>query len=141
MAIVAGHTAGMVGADYLRESLGLGLVLLMAADAQGCDFWKCGFEGSGVVGMFGQGSMAGLAGNVGVFALGADLGFLLVAHDAGGLAGVGDGVLADRCQGARTIVTVLAEAFGHDRAANHHEYPESGQQDQGRPDQMSRIAE
>ena len=89
-----------------------------------------------VVGVFGERPVAGLAGDVGVLAAGADLAFVFVAHDAGGLPGVGDGMLADGCQRAGAVVAVLAESLGYHRAANHHEDSQSGQQDDCRPDQM-----
>ena len=131
----------MVGADYLGEGFGLRLVFLMAAHAQGGDLGECRLECGGIVGMFGERAVAGLAGDVGVLALGADLRLIIVAHDAGVLAGVGNGVLADGREGAGAVVSVLAEAFGHDGAADHHENAEAGQQDQGGPDQVSGIAE
>jgi hypothetical protein len=141
VAIVAGHSTRVLGGDYLGKRLGLGLILLMAAHAKRGDGGKCGFEGRGVIGMFGERAMAGFARDVGVLALCANLGLGIVTYDASVLACIGDRVLADGCQRAGAIVAVLTEALGHDDAANHHKDTETCQQDKGRPDQVSGIAE
>ena len=58
---------------------------------------------AGVVGVFGLGAVAGFAGDMGVRAGGADFGLILVAEDAGVLAGVGDGLGADGVEGAGPV--------------------------------------
>jgi hypothetical protein len=72
--------------------------------------------------MFGEWPVTGLAGDVGMFARGADLAFVFVAQNASALSGIGNGMPADGRERARAVVAVLAERLGHDGAANHHEY-------------------
>ena len=141
VALVAGRAAGVFGNDDLRKVLGLGRILLMAAAAEVGDFGQLGYVGGGIVGVLRQRTMAGFAGDVGVFSRGARLAFVIVAHDAGLLAGVGDRMLANEVEGAGPVVAVLAESFGNDRAADYQEDHHGGEQDKGRPNQVSGIAE
>ena len=83
--------------------------------------------------------VTGLAGNMGVFAGGAGLGFVVVAEDAGVLAGKGERPLADQIQCRRTIVAVLAESFRNNRAPNDQESSQPSQQNRGRADEMAGI--
>jgi hypothetical protein len=139
VAVIAGHAAGVPGADHLRKRLGLRRVLFVASDAEGGDGGQLRDIRGRVFGMLGQRPVTGLAGHVGVFAAGADLAFIVVAQDAGLLPGVGHGMLADGCQRAGAVVAVLAESLGNHGAANHHKETQAGQQYDCRPNQMSRI--
>src|ERR1035438_4604440 len=139
MALVAGHAAGVLGGDHLRKCLGLRRVLLVAPDAERGDRGQFRNVRARVVGMLCQRSVTGLAGNVSVFAAGADLAFLVVAQYAGALPGVGHGMLPDGGQRAGTEMAVLAESLGNHGAANHHKETQTGQQHDCRPNQMSRI--
>ena len=65
---------------------------------------------------------------------------IVVAEDAGGLAGVRDGVFADGGEGAGAIVAVLAEVFGDDGAADDDEQSEADQQDDRRLNQVCGVA-
>ena len=108
--------------------------------AEGGHVGQCGLEGRGVVGLAcAWRAVAGFAGHVGVFAAGADFALVLVAHDAGVLAGVRDGLLADGLERPGAVVAVLAEVLGHDRAANHQKDADSGQEHERGPDQVSRV--
>ena len=129
---VAGRAAGVLGGDDLGEPLGLGGVLFVAAAAEVGDVGKFGDDGAGVVGVGGKGTVAGFAGDVGVLAGGASLGFVIMAQDAGVLSGVGDGALADGVQGAGAVVAVLTEVFRDDGAADGQEEAESGEENEGR---------
>ena len=97
---VAGRAAGVLGGGYLRKALRLGGVLFVAAAAEVGDIGQFGNVRRGIVGVLRQRAMARFAGDVGVFAGGASLGFVVVAHHAGVLPGVGDGVGADQVERA-----------------------------------------
>jgi hypothetical protein len=138
---VAGSAAGMFRCDNLRKPLGLGCVLFVADAAEAGDLRELGDDGAGIVGMLGERAVAAFAGYVGVFAGGAGFGLVVVAQDAGILAGVGDGTLADGGQGAGAVVAVLSEVLGDYRRSDGEENADSGEQDEGGSDQMSRIME
>ena len=97
VAIVAGHAAGVLRGHNLRKRLGLGGVLLVASSAESGDGGQLGDIRRRVSGMPGERPVTGLAGHVGVPAGGADLAFLFVAQNAGGLPGVGNRMLPDGC--------------------------------------------
>jgi hypothetical protein len=125
MAGVADHSAGVLGGGDLRELRGLGRVLFMAADAQGGHIGQLGSDGAGVVGVLGEGSVAGLAGDVGVLAFGAGLYLVIVAYGALLLSGVSDRTTFDEVEGAGAVVAVLSEACGDDGAAERDEQRKS----------------
>ncbi len=126
MALVAGHAAGMLGGDHLGKVSWLGGVLFMATPAEVGDVGQLRNVGRGIVGVLRQGSMAGLAGDMGMFARGACFGFVVMAEYAGVLPGVGDGVLANQRKRARAVVAVLAKSFGDNRAAYHQKHRQAG---------------
>ena len=134
---IAGHAAGVRYGGHLREVLGFGGVFLVAAAAKVGHLGQFGSDGARVVGVFGQWTMAGFASDVGMFAGGAKLGLVVVAHDAGILPGVVDGVGADQVEGARTVVAVFAEVLRHDSGSNDEKDTHGGNQDQGRADRVS----
>jgi hypothetical protein len=80
----------------------------------------------GIVGVLRQGPMTGFARYVGVFAGGARCGFVIMADDAGVLAGVSDGPLPDQRKRTGAIVAVLSKSFGDNRAAHHQKYGHTG---------------
>lgn len=136
---VAEGAAGVLGGDHLGEPLGLGRILFMTAPAEAADLGQFGDDGAGIVGVLRQRTVAAFAGNVGVFAGGSSFGLIVMAHHAGILAGEGDGPLADGGEGARTVVAVLSEVFGDDGATQHEEEADSGEQNDGGADEMSRV--
>jgi len=91
----------------------------MAAAAQVGHIGELGFVGGRIVGVDGQRSVAGFAGNVGMLTGGPGGGLLVVAHDAGILPSEGDGVLADQFKRARPVVAILPEGLWDNRAANY----------------------
>ena len=141
VAIVAGRAAGMFGGDYLREVFGLGGVLLVAAAAEVGDSRQFGDVRGRIFGVLRQRPVAGFAGHVRVLAGGAGFAFVVVAHQAGVLPSIGEGVLADEVERAGAIVAVLPEGLGDNRTANYQEERHGSQQDQSGPHQMSGIAE
>jgi len=140
MAGVAEHAAGVFGRRDLRKSSGLGRVLLMAACAENGYIRQHGLEAGGIIGMLRLRPVTGLAGNMGVFAGGAGLGFVIVTEDARVLAGEGERPLADQIQCRGTIVAVLAEGFRNNGAPNHQESSQPSQQNRGRADEMAGIS-
>ena len=136
---VAGHPAGVLGGDHLWKTAGLGGVLFMAAPAEIGDIRAFRDVGGGIVGVLGEGPVAGLAGDVRMLAGFAGVSLVVVAHDAGILAGIGDGPLPYGGERARAVVAVLAEVLGDHRAADRQEKAESGQEDDGRANEMSRV--
>ena len=101
-----------------------------------------GLSGAGVVGVFGQGSVAGFAGDMGV-----------ACRRRGpwpDLRGRGrrcpgrrrrSGVGADGVEGAGPVVAVFAEVLRHNGGADDHEEAERGEEDERRADEMGRIPE
>jgi len=138
---VAKGAAGVLAGDHLGEPLGLGRILFMTAPAEAADLGQFGNNGAGIVGVLGERTVAAFAGDVGVFACGACFGLVVMAHHAGILAGDGDGPLADGGKGARTVMAVLSEVLGDDGAAQHEEEADSGEQNDGGADEMSRVME
>jgi hypothetical protein len=121
VASVAGHAAGVFSGNDLREGGGFGCILFMAAAAEVGDVGEFGDEGGRVIGMFGEGAMAGFAGDVGVFAGVVEFGLIVMAHGAGFVAGVGDGAGANEVECAGAIVAILTEGFGDDEGAQTEE--------------------
>src|SRR5579871_493355 len=115
VALIAGHAAGMLRRNHLWEVLGFGGILLVAARTQDLHIGQRRLRGNGVIGMrvFGLRPVAGLAGDMGMFAGGALFGFLVMAQDAFGLAGKRQRLLAIDEQSGGPEMAVLAEGFRH----------------------------
>lgn len=137
---VAGCAPGVFGGSDLWEALWFGRVLLVAAAAESGDIRQLRFERRRVFGMPGLGPVTGLAGDVGVPACGADFGLILVAENAGFLAGKRDRPLADHLQGTRAVVTVLPECLGDDCMAHQQKDPERCEENDRRSQQMGGIS-
>ena len=90
MAGIADHAGGVLGGGHLRETLRLSGVFFMAPAAEIGDIGEFRDVADGIVGMLGQRPVTGLAGYVRMFARRPHLGFVLMAKNAGGLAGVGN---------------------------------------------------
>ena len=88
----------------------------------------------GIVGVVRQRPMARFARYVGMFTGGTLLAFVVVTKNAGVLSGECDRMLPDQVERAGTVVSILSESFGDDRAADDEEDPKAGENDQGRPD-------
>ena len=139
MALVAGHAAGMLGGHHLGKAWWLGRVFFVATPAEVGDVGQLRNVRRGIVGVLRQGPMTGFARYVSVFAGGACLGFVIMAKNAGVLPGVRDGPLPDQRKGTRAIVAVLSKRFGDNRAAHHQKCGHTGQQNQGRANQMTSV--
>ena len=105
----AGH---VVGGGDLGEAFGLGRVLFVTATAEGGGVGQGWLQRGGIGSVARLRPVAGLAGDVGVASAGAGLGLIVVAGDAGVLAGEGYGPGARCLQRTRAVVAVLAERFG-----------------------------
>ena len=141
MAGVAGNASGMIGGDNLRESFWLGAVCLVAARADDGRIRKLGLRGRGIIGMPALCAVAGFARNVGVpveLLLADDVG---VARFAGLVTGEGRGAGGDLSDGVAAVMTVLAEAFGNDRAAQDNEQQQRQQHHGGEADEMFDVLE
>ena len=113
MARIAEHAAGVLGGGHLREGGRLSCVLFVAPAAEVGDIGELGDVGGGVIGMLGEGTVAGFAGDVGVLTGGASFGLVIVAQNALVLAGVGDGALTDFRQRSGAVMPVLPKGLGN----------------------------
>ena len=126
MALVADHASGMLGGCHLGKVPRFGCILFVATPAEIRDVRQLGNVRRGVVGVFRQWAMARFARDVSMLAGCARLRFTIVAENAGVLAGIRDGPLADHSERPRAIVAILPEGFRHNRAAHREENTESG---------------
>jgi hypothetical protein len=83
--------------------------------------------------------MACFAGNVGVFAGRARLGFVVMANDARALTGEHQRILAIHGEGRGTVMAVLAEGLRDHRTPHQKKDSQPGQEDQQRTEEMPRI--
>jgi hypothetical protein len=67
--------------------------------------------------------------------------FVVVTRNAGLLSGEGYRVLADQLERPRPVVAILPKCLRNDGAADHEEDGKTGEQNEGRPNQMRGIAE
>ena len=143
---VAKHALGVRDRIDLGKALRLGSVFFMAAPAEVGDVGQLGHIGDGVVRMFGQGSVAGLATNSRMLSPVMHLGFFFVAGGALASAGIGNGQRADHVERARPVVSVFPKVLGHHGGAENQEdshspparpaRDESGVQNSGKSDSM-----
>lgn len=117
MAGVAGHVAHVFGSDHLWEVLRFGGVFFVATAAKFGNIRQLGLEHSRIAGMLGLRSVTGLAGDMRMPTGGPDLRLVVMASNAGVLAGKRHGALPDHFERARAIVAVLAERPGDHRLA------------------------
>jgi len=138
---VAGEPSRVIGGCHLGESLGFGAVGFVASGANhgGVEFRR--LDRGGIVGVPGQSSVAGFAGNDQVAAqlfLIDDVG---VAGFADFVSGVGDGAARDLSDGVTAIVSVLAEAVGDNGGAEDEEGHQCDHHDSGEPDEVFDVLE
>ena len=139
VALIADHAAGMLDGCHLGKAARLGGVLFVTAPAEVGDIGQLRNVRRGVVRVELERAMARFARYMRMLAGCARSGFGIVAYHAGGLARVCDWPLADQSQRTGAIVAILSEGLGDNRAAHHQEYGQAGQQNQGWPNQMTRI--
>ena len=123
------------------KALRLGSVFFVAAPAEVGDVGQLGHIGFGVVRVFGQGAVAGLATNARVLSPVVRLGFFVVADGALAAAGIGNGKRADHVERTRPIMSVFPKVLGHHGGAENQENSHPRQQDQPGANQVSRIPE
>ena len=142
MRLVAGiaqHAAGMLGRDHLREALGLGRVLFMAAPAEVGYIGEDRLVGGRVVGMLRQRPVTGFAGHVGVLSGGARLALVVMTHQTHILAGESDGFRPDQRQRLGAVMAVLAESFRHHGGADGQKEAEAENKNYCRTYEMARV--
>jgi hypothetical protein len=139
MALIADHAAGMLGGGHLGKGSWLGRVFFVAAPAEAGDVGQLRNVRRGIVGMLRQSAMTGFARYVSVLAGCARFGLVIMAEHAGVLPRVSDGPLPDQGERTGAIVTILSKRFGDNRAAHHQKNGKTGQQNQGRANQMTCV--
>ncbi len=135
------HALGVRDRIHLRKTLRLGSVFFVAAPAEVGYVRQLGHIGNGVVSVFSQGAMAGLATNLRVLSPAMRLGFGIVAEDALASASIGNGERADHVDCTCPIVSKFPKVLGHHGGAENQKNTHSRQQDQPRANQVSRIPE
>ncbi len=111
VARVTEHAAGVFRCYYLRKALRLSGILLVTPCAKGGNVGQHGLDIGEIGDVRGLRTMAGLAGNVRMFAGGAGFGFVVVTGHTGGLAGEGDRMIANDSQSLRPEVAITAEVL------------------------------
>ena len=131
----------MIGADDLREFLGLGAIGFVAARADDGGVRKLRLHGCGVIGVPALGAMAGLASHVRVTAK------LLLVDDVG-VATLADVVAAEGGSTSRdfgdrvaAVMAILAKALGDHRGAEQDENCQQDHDDDGETDEMFSVLE
>ena len=125
----------------LGKSLGLRSVFFVAAAAEVGDIGQLGNIATFGLHMFRLGTVAGLASHPRMLSRVMHFGFGIVAEGALASARIGDRRGGDHVQRSRPVVSVFAKVFGYHDGANNQEDHHSGQQNQGRTNQVSRISE
>ncbi len=138
---VANHALGVRHRIHLGKSLGLGGVLFMAAPAEVGHVRQLGNIGNGIVRVFGQGAVAGLAAHARVLPRVMHLGFIGVAEGALACPRIGNRQGGDHVKRTRPVVSILPKVFGHHGGADNEEDDDSRQQDQRGSNQVCRISE
>ncbi len=138
---VARLTAGMFSGVHLGEALRLGDIFGVAADAELSDIGKLRGDAGGIVGMFGKGTMAGFAIDMGVDAFGLGVRFFGMAAFAGLMASVTKGMGSDFGDGVAPEVAIAAEALGDEGAAEDEEENEAGEENPGHAEEVGDVLE
>jgi len=117
MTALAELAAGMSLGINLREALRLGDIFGMAANAKVCDVELFRSETAGVVPVFVERPVAGLAVDLSVDTVSFAVGYIGVTALAGLVTRVGDRMPRDLRQGVAAVVTVLAKTLREESAA------------------------
>ena len=141
MTSVARHALRVRHGIDLGKTLGLGSIFFVAAAAEVGDIGQLGDVPTFCLNVFCLGTVAGLASHSRMFSRVVHLGFGIVAEGALASARIGDGRGHDHVQGSRAIVSVEAKVLGDHDGANNQEDHHSGQKNECRANQMSRIPE
>ena len=119
----------MIGGNNLRKGLGLRRIRLMAADAEYGRIEFFGGHGSRIIRVLGKRSVAGLAIHVRVLAIFFLLENVGVAAFAGLMAGKINWTSGNFRQSIAPVVAVLSEAFWDEKAPDHEEQQDAGDED------------
>ena len=141
MTTVAEHSLRVRDGIDLRKPVGFGTVFFMAAAAEICDVGKLRNIAAFSLHMFGLGTVAGLASHSRVLSRVMNFGFGIVADSALTAPGIGNRRGGNHVQRSRPVVPVFTKVFGDHDGANDKEDNQSGQKDQSRTNQVSRIPE
>ncbi len=118
MANIAEHALGMRHDIHLGKSFGFGRVLGVAAPAQIGDVGQLGHVGDGVVHVFGQRAVAGLASNGGMLSTVVRLGLLLMTNGALTSARIGNGARGNHVERSPSVVPEFSKVLRHHGSAN-----------------------
>ena len=141
MAGIAGQTAGMIGAGYLRERAGLGGVCLVTAGANHAGVGQGRLDGSGVLGVPGLRAVANLAVKAGMPAQLLLIDYIGMTAFADFVTGMGDRASGQFSDGIAAVVSVLAEGFGNDSCAQDDERDERDHHDSCEPEKVLDVLE
>ena len=117
MTVLAELAAGMSLGVNLREALRLGDIFGMAANAKLCDVELFRSETGGMVPVFVERPVAGLAVDLSVDTVSFGVGYIGVTALAGLVTRVGDRMPRDLRQGVAPVVTVLAKTLREESTA------------------------
>jgi hypothetical protein len=141
MAGIAGEPGGVVGGGDLGESKWFGDVRFVTADAEHSGVEFLGVDGAGVVDMFGERTVAGLAVDVDVPAALLFFQDIRMAVFAGLVTGVIHGTSGDFGWGISTVVSILSETLGHQEGTHSDKGQAADDEDSGEPKEVSGILE
>jgi hypothetical protein len=139
MADVAELAAGVLLGIDLRESLGLGDILGMAADAEMGHIWLLRRQALGIVGVLCERTMTGFAVDADVNAFGFGVGHVRVAPIACFMARVGDGARCDFGESVPPEVAITPKALGDESAAKDEEEDQADEEDCGHAEEMGDV--
>src|SRR5262249_15868316 len=139
MTDVAERSAGVFLGVHLGKAGGLGAVFRVAADAEMRDVGQLGLHGDGIVGVFGQWTMAGLGVDVGVHAFCFGIRPLGMAPFTNLMAGVDDGTRGDFTEGITAIVSIAAETLWDEGAAKDEEEDQAERKDRSHAEEMDSV--
>jgi hypothetical protein len=138
---VAELAAGMFLGVNLRETLRLGDIFGMAANAKVYDVGPFRPETGGIVRVFGEGPVTGLAIDPGVDTASFGVGYIGVTALTGLVTSVGERMRSGLRQGVTPIVPVLAKAFREESAAQDNKENHAGEENRGHAKQMRDVFE
>jgi len=141
MAGIARRSARMLNGIYLRKTLGLGEIGLVATRAEHRGVQLVRHHGSRIVDVLGLWPMTGLAGHAFVHTLVLHIDDVAMAGLAGLMTGVGDGQSCNFSYRIRPVMPVATEAARHQKIPQHHERDEPYQKNCRHTEEVTRIFE
>lgn len=139
MAGLAGDAIRVIGRVHLREAFWLGSGRGVTTRAEdGCIGLRRS-DRCGIVGMFCESPVTGLAVYMRVLPFAFGIGYIAVAGFAGFVAGELYRMSGDVCDGVAAVVAVLTEAFGNDIASDDEKDDEGQNKEPREAEQMPCI--